>query len=134
MKSKKKKTWVYQPSKKPKPKVPDGIKQRVKDKGDEIVEKIFKPEYVKPAPKEFELNHLVDIYTKWYGNYFYFCSKYECPPGSIASSFESKFARMEYHGKNEFELSYMRHTEKWFSLGKGSMEDCLKRISDMVPY
>ena len=108
--------------------------ERESEKGDEIVEKLLKPEYVKPVPDQLTLNHLIDIYTKWYRNYFYFCSKYKCPPQRISSSFESKFARMEYLGNNTFELTYMRHTGQWWQLETGTMDDCLKSISTMVPY
>jgi hypothetical protein len=134
MVSRKKKTWVYSPPRKPKPKVPDEIRQALQEKGDEIVEKIFKSEYLKPVPEQLTINHLIDFYTKWYRNYFYFCSKYKCPPEAYSSSFESKFARMEYIGNNMFELSYMRHTRQWGQLETGTMDDCLKSISTMVPY
>jgi len=133
MKSRKK-TWAYSPPKKPRPKVPDEIKQKLQEKGDEIVEKIFKPEFIKPLPEQMTLNHLVDIYTKWYRNCFYFCSKYKCPPDALSSSFESRFARMKYVGDGKFELSYMRHTEKWWALKTGPIEDCLQSVSTMVPY
>ncbi len=134
MKPRRKKTWVFNPPKEPKPKVPDEIKQVLQKKADEIIEKYFKPEYIKPVPEQLNMNHLIDIYTKWYRNCFYFCSKYKCPPEAISSSFESKFARMEYVGDNKFELSYMRHTERWWPLATGSIEDCLKNVSTMVPY
>ena len=134
MASRKKKTWVYNPPKKPKPKVPDEIKQVLQRKGDEIVKNIFEPEYLKPAPEQLTLNHIIAIYTKWYRNFFYFCLKYKCPPESNIPSFESKFARLEYLGNNKFEYSYMRHTGQWWQLETGTMDDCLKRISTMVPY
>jgi len=134
MVSRKKKTWVYSPPRKPKPKVPDEIRQALQEKGDEIVEKIFKSDYLKPVPEQLTINHLIDFYTKWYRNYFYFCSKYKCPPEAHSSSFESKFARIEYIGNNMFELSYMRHTGQWGQLETGTMDDCLKSISTMVPY
>lgn len=134
MASKKKKTWVYSPPRKPKPKVPDEIKQELMKKGDELIEKIIKPENLQPIPDHLTLNHLVDIYTKWYRNYFYFCSKYICPPEANAPSFESKYARLEYLEDNKFELSYMRHTGQWWQLETGSMDECLKSISTMVPY
>jgi hypothetical protein len=134
MASRKKKTWVYSPPRKSKPKVPENLKQELYEKGNKIVEEIFKPEYLEPVPENLTLNHLVDIYTKWYRNSFYFCSEYKCPPEAISSSFESKFARMEYLGDNKFELSYMRHTGKWWPLQTGSMEECLKNISTMLPY
>ena len=134
MVSRKKKTWVYSSPRKPKPKVPDEIRQALQEKGDVIVEKIFKSEYLKPVPEQLTINHLIGFYTKWYRNYFYFCSKYKCPPEAYSSSFESKFARIEYIGNNKFELSYMRHTGQWGQLGTGTMDDCLKSISTMVPY
>ena len=134
MKSRKKKIWVYNPPKRPKPKVPDEIKQKLQEKGNELVETIFKSKYIKPIPEPLLLNHIIDIYTKWYRNYFYFCSKYKCPPDAISSSFESKFARMEFIDNDKFQLSYMRHTEKWWPLNTGSIEDCLKSISTMIPY
>ena len=110
MVSKKKKTWAYSPPRKSKPKVSDEIKQAPQEKGEEIVEKILKSEYLKPVPGQLTINHLIDFYAKWYRNYFYFCSKYKCPPEAYSSFFESKFARTEYIGNNKFELSYMRHT------------------------
>ncbi len=134
MATRRKKTWVYSPPRKPKPKVPDDIKSDVQKKGDEIVENIFKPEYVKPLPKTHELNHLIDIYTKWYRNYFYFCSTYACSLDALSSSFESKCARLEYLGENTFELSYMRHTGQWWSLLTGTREECLEHVSTMIPY
>ena len=134
MATRKKKTWVYSPPRKPKPKMPDEVKQKLQKKADEIVEKILKPEYLKPVPEQLKINHLVDIYTKWYRNYFYVCSKYKCPPGAISSSFESKFARMEYLDDNKFELSYMRHTGQWWPSATGTMDDCLKDISTMIPF
>ena len=78
---------------KKKPKVPEEMKLYLQKKGDEIVEKIFKPEYLEPVPEKQTINHIIDIYTKWYRNCFYFCVKYQCPPDSYLSSFENKFVR-----------------------------------------
>ena len=63
-----KKTWIYNPPKttKAKVKVPEKMKQYLKKMGDEIVEKIFKPEYLKPVPEKQTTNHIVDIYTTYF--------------------------------------------------------------------
>ncbi len=60
-----KKTWVYSPPKptKTKPKVPEEMKQHLQEKGDEVVENIFKPKYLKPVPEEQTFTHIVDIYN-----------------------------------------------------------------------
>ncbi len=126
-----KKQWGYNPRKKQSTsKVPDRVKQEVEQKAKEIVDSTLKPQYVKPPPEEPQFNYLVDIYTKWYRHYFYFCSTYNVPgPNAISPSFEDKFARLEYVGADQFNLSYMRHTEQWFEIASGiSLEQALTMI------
>ena len=124
----KRKTWAPVSPRRSKPQVPDDIKSILKEKADEIIENILKPEHIKPPPTDNDFNYLVDIYSKWYRNYFYFCAKYNCPgPNAISPSFETKFARMEYVGNERFNLSYMRHTEQWSEIDQElSMLECLK--------
>lgn len=112
------------------PQVPDSVKRMLKEKADEIIETALKPEHIKPPPTDNGFNYLVDIYSKWYRHYFYFCAKYNCPsPNAISPSFEIKFARMEYVGNERFNLSYMRHTEQWWELYQElPMLGCLKLI------
>jgi hypothetical protein len=115
--TKKQKRWVYKPTKKSKPKVPNGIKQEVQTKANEFVESVLKPKYIKPPPTDNDFSYLVDIFTKWYRNYFYFCSKYRCPaPECISDFFEDKFARLEYVKRDSFNLSFMRHTGQWWQV------------------
>ncbi len=111
-------------------KVPNGVKQEVEQKANELVESTLKPQYVKPPPAEPQFNYLVDIYTKWYRHYFYFYSTYNVPgPNAISPSFEDKFARLEYVGPDQFNLSYMRHTEQWFEIAPNiSLEQALTMI------
>lgn len=129
------KTWVYSPPKQKKKssKVPEEMKQYLQEKGDEIVEKIFKPEYLKPVPEEQTHNHIIDIYTKWYRNYFYFCVKYQCSPDSSLSSIENKFVRLEYLGDDNFQYSYMRHTGQWWPTHKMTIDECMKHVITEIP-
>jgi len=131
-----KKTWIYNPPKPkiPKFKVPEEMKQYLKQKGDEIVEKIFKPQYLEPVPEKQILNHIVDIYTKWHRNCFYFCVKYQCPPDSYSSFIESKFVKFEYLGDENFQYSYMRHTGKWLPTSKMAIDECLKQVTAEIPF
>ena len=77
----------------------------------EAVESVLKPRYVKPPPDEPRFNYIVDLFTKWHGRYFYFCSRYAVPgPNAIQPFFEDRFARLEYAGSNRFNLAFMRHT------------------------
>lgn len=126
----KKKIWMPASVKRTKPKVSDDLKHSLKEKADEIIETILKPKHIKPPPTDNDFNYLVDIYSKWYRNYFYFCARYNCPsPNAISPSFETKFARMEYVGNERFNLSYMRHTQKWWEIYQElTITECLKLI------
>lgn len=130
--SKKQKMWVYMPQKRPKPKVEENVKRDLEHKAELIIKEILKPEHIKPPIKDTSFNYIVDIYTKWYRNYFYFCAKYHCPgPNAMSPYFESKFARLEYIGNNIFNLSFMRHTEQWVEIyTELSLGECLSVIKD----
>ena len=113
-------------------KVPEHVKVELEQKANTLVETALKPTHVKPPPEDARFNYIVDIYTKWYRNYFYFCAKYHVPgPNAIEPFFEAKFARMEYTGNDRFALSFMRYTEQWVELYRDlSMDECLSAIRD----
>ncbi len=77
-------------------------------------------------------NYVVDIYTKWYQNYFYFCEKYKAEYADrIADDFEYKFVRLEFIDENKFNFSYFRHTGQWHLVDENlSLEACLKMINE----
>ena len=126
------KRWVYSPLRGPKPKVTDAGKDEVEAKAGALIETALKPNHIKPPPEDARFNYVVDIYTKWYRNYFYLCAKYRCPgPYAITPLFEAKFARLEYVGNDRYNLSYMRHTEQWWELYTDlSIDECLATIRD----
>lgn len=128
----KQKVWVFHPEKASKPKLPENIKIKVEIKAKKLVESFLKPKYIKPPPEDRHFNYIVDIYTKWYRNYFYFCAKYcSISLQAIEPYFEIKFARMEYVGNSIFNLSYMRHTGQYLEIYKGlSVDECLASIKD----
>jgi len=115
-----------------KQKVPDNIKTSVKTKADELVNTVLKPQHINPPPDEMSWNYVVDIYTKWHRNYFYFCAKYTNPrPDAISSHFDTKFARLEYVHKECYNLAYMRHTGKWWEIYQDlSLDECLLAIRE----
>jgi hypothetical protein len=123
--------WVYRP---PKPKVPDTVKVELEAKATELINTILRLEHVRPPPKNAKWNYIVDLYNKWHRNYFYFCAKYACPgPNALSPFFDSGFARLEYAGgvgrQGRFNLSYMRHTGRWWEIRHGlSLEQCLAEI------
>jgi len=130
--AKKERNWLFGPSRTPKPKVPELVKIEVKQVCDELVESVLKPRNIDPDTKEERFNYIVDIFTKWYRNNFYFCAKYHSPgPNAIEPFFETKFARMAYVGEDQFNLSYMRHTTKWWEVYPDmSLYECIEAIRD----
>ena len=77
--AKRQKMWIHKPPRQAKPKVPNTIKLDVDAKARELVDTVLKPEHVKPPSGDEHFNYIIDIYSKWHGNYFYFCTKYACP-------------------------------------------------------
>ncbi len=130
--AKRQKRWIKVPPRQPKPKVPDAVKMEVEIRANELIESVMKPKHVKAHVKEEGFNYIVDIYSKWYRSYFYFCARYRSPgPRAISPFFEVRFARMEYIGNGRFNLSYMRHTGQWWEVYAAlSIDECLDRIKD----
>ena len=115
--AKKPKTWMLPATGRPKSEVPDSLKAEVQTRATGLVEKVLKPQHVKPPPKEPRFNYIIDVSTKWHRNYFYFIATYASPgPTAISPTFDLPFARLEFTGGSHFALSYMRHTGKWFEL------------------
>lgn len=131
-KKKASRTWVWAPSKPPKPSVPSSVKAQVETSAGELVDSFLKPTYIKPPPKDDRFNYLIDITTKWHHSYFYFVSTYACPgSNALSPTFESPFARMEYIGNGRFNLAYMRYTGKWWELFQDlTLEESLETIRD----
>lgn len=123
-------TWGFGPAKSAASKIPDSVKARIEEQTNLLIESELKPQHVKPKPSDNNFNYVVEIYSKWRQNYFYFCAKYRCPaPDRISEFFEHKFARLEYAGGDSFNLSYMRHTGQWWGLYNGlSLKECLEAI------
>jgi hypothetical protein len=95
------------------PVLSDWTKASVKIRADEFVESVLQPKHVKPPPAEM-YNYIVDIYTRWRGNQLSFCAKYRSQRSDDPDPFfETRFARMEYLGRDRFALSFLRHNREW---------------------
>jgi len=130
------KIWRPRTPGKSRHKVPGSIKVQVQQKADSLIQSVLKPEHVKSPSTDTRFNYIVDIYSKWYRTYFYFCATYRCPsPDRISEFFESRFARLEYAGNQRFNLSYMRHNGQWVELlADLSLGECLESIRNEPHY
>lgn len=110
--------------------MPADLQHEVERRAQALIDSSLKPRYIQPPPRKTELNYLVDLYARWRGPFFYFCSRY-CSPGPRALSpfFESQFARLQYAGGERFNLAYFRHTGQWWEIAQLlSLEECLSEI------
>ncbi|MCH7535585.1 MAG: hypothetical protein IH948_07555 [Bacteroidetes bacterium] len=122
------KIWMSVNPGKPKASLTKWDKDKVENLCQPIVEE-FKKQCVKDDPDK-RFNYLVDVYTKWRGNYLYFCEKFKSEsPDRIADEFESKFVRLECIGKDKFNFSYFRHTGRWSLVATDlTLNDCLEMM------
>ena len=112
------------------------VKLKVSEADQKILEEYFQPmvesfkiAFISKDPDK-EFNYTVDIYSKWYRDYFYLCQQFKSEhPNRRADEFEVKFTRLQYVGKNQFDFSYFRHTGQWHVVARGlSMEECREMI------
>lgn len=98
---------------------------------EDLIEDKLRKKYIKSPPKDKKLSYVYDLYAEQYQKYFYFCAKYHCrAKNRIADYFEHRFARLEYTSIG-FNLSYMRHTGKWWEVEQGlSLKKAFKRITE----
>ena len=89
------------------------IKAEVTRKATDLIEKVLKPKFVQPPPEGLHFNYIVDIILKWLGQKCFFIAIFKIPD---ATTFEEKFARMEYVGNARFNLAFMRPTGQWVDM------------------
>jgi hypothetical protein len=125
---KRKKMWMFSSTGKSKAK-PSGLNKRAKEGRCQPLIESFKQLYLKEKPDK-KYNYLTDIYTKWRGNYLYFCERYKSEQaGKIKQEFEENFVRLEYLDSDSFNLSYFSYTGKWFQVASNlTLNDCLEII------
>ncbi len=123
-----KRFWGTVPVKSKKLKITDKQKAAITVFFEPLILK-FKTELQKVEPNK-KFNYLVDIYTKWNQNYFYFCEKYKAVSDNrIADEFETKFVRLEYVSENNFNFSYFRHTGQWqLVIDNITLQECMEMI------
>lgn len=125
---KNKKYWMLSATKSSKAKPSESDKKSIQDYFQPLVES-FKKQYILKNPNR-EFNYPVDVYSKWFQNYFYLCEKFKSEhPNGLADEFEIKFVRLKYTGKNLFEFSYFRHTGQWHLVADNlTLDECKEMI------
>lgn len=128
-----KKQWIYRKPPPVKPFVSKQTGEIILKECDDFIRNILKPKWIKKPLSKPKYNYVIDIFNKRRRSYFYLVAKYYCPSKNrISETFERPFARLELTKNNNFNLSYMRHTDQWWEIfQKLTLKQCFNKISKM---
>jgi hypothetical protein len=93
-------------------------KQLIKAKVDRIIEDQMKPAVLKVRGKRPSFADVLNLYTKWHGDSLVLIAQRR--GGRVMDrdepDFETRCGRLTLVGSGLFDLSYFRHTGRWFTI------------------
>lgn len=94
-----------------------------------FIDEVLKPRFL-PAIRPTQFNYPVDIQGKWHGAKYRFLQRYRSGfPENLGEEFDAPFTRIDWIGRNRFDLQRHRHTGQWFCLYRSlTLEGALKAI------
>lgn len=117
-------------------KPPEAEKRAITAACERFVENVLRPRFL-PEIRPTEFNYCVDIFGKWHGNRYRFMQRFrnDRPDRYMEQEFSSPFARLEYVGRDRFDLAYFRHTEKWWPVDFGvTLDEALELLEKNEIY
>ena len=96
-----------------------------------LIDKVLKPRCL-PVIRPTKFNYPIDIYGKWHGTRYRFIQRYRSGfPENLNEEFDAPFVRLDWVGRNRFNVQWHRHTGAWFCLYRGlSLAEALKAIEE----
>ena len=125
--------WVYAPKKPAPPKVPEALKRKVETEANALIETVLRPQHIQPPPEDPQFNYIVDLSTKWYRSYFYFCSRYAVSgPNAIVAILRRQVCSPGIHWRRLFQpVGHATHTGQWMEIYPDlSLDECLAAVRD----
>jgi hypothetical protein len=100
-----------------------------------LITEQLRPRFLAEVRPSVTFNYPVAIEGKWLGNKYRFYTRYRSDdPASLKAEFDAPFARLDYVGRNCFDLMWHRHTGEWHCVSQRlSLSDALYRIAN-EPY
>ena len=98
----------------------DAEKRAITAACERFIEDVLQPRFL-PEVRPSEFNYCVDIFGKWHGTKYRFLQRFrnDQPDSYSEREFIAPFARLEYVGRDRFDLSYFRHTGQWWPVDRG---------------
>jgi hypothetical protein len=96
-----------------------------------FIDEVLKPKFL-PAVQPTSFNYPVDIRGTWHGNRYRFIQRYRSGfAENQGEEFDAPFTRLDWAGRDRFNIQWHRHTGTWFCLYRGlSLVQALKTIED----
>ena len=122
--------WVYTGGSKPR-KVPHGEKAAITTACERLIADVLLPRYL-PRIEPTPYNYPVGIRGSWHANKYRFQTEYRCgAPDSMIEGFEHPFARIDWVSKDRYDLSWMRHNDKWVRMyGPITLDEALSAMAN----
>ncbi len=109
---------------------PEAEKRMISQRCEAFITDVLKPRFL-PEIQPTEFNYPVDIFGKWHGGNYRFIQRFRSdrPEDAHDPEFDSPYARIEYMGRDDFGLSYFRHTGQWWPIYRGlSLDEALSSL------
>jgi len=76
-------------------------------------------------------NYPIALFSEWRGKAFYLSTRYRTRSRKPEDDFVVRNTRMTFTGSGRFDLAYLRHTDKWFTVFRGlTGAECFREIED----
>jgi hypothetical protein len=94
-----------------------------------FITEVLRPRFL-PEIRPTEFNYPIDIRGKWHGRNYRFFQRYRSDGHHTEKGeFDWPFVRLEYVGPDRFDISFFRHTEKWWPLHRSvTLKEALRLI------
>jgi len=123
------KGWVWVG---PKPKPADEVeKRKIIAACDAFIRDVLKPRFL-PRIKPTQWNYPIDIHGVWAAGRYRFVQRYRSGfKDNLGEEFDAPFTRIVRVGPDRFDVDWMRHTGKWWTLYRGvTLVEALKIIEE----
>jgi hypothetical protein len=108
-------------------------KEQCVAEAEKFIAEFYRHKFIKPTPKNYKFNHVVDFQAAFSRSYLRFFAKYACP-GSHALSpfFEHPFARLGCFGRDRWNLWARRHNDEWICIKRRlqTLRECFQSMRE----
>jgi len=100
----------------------------------QFIDTVLKSRFL-PAIRPTDFNYPVDISGKWLGHWYRFIQRYRSGfSENRGEEFDSSLTRLDWVGRDRFDIQWHRHTGEWFGLYRGqSLTEALRTIETDGP-